>query len=443
MVKSGKVPKPLWFYASFIASSQTNPSHCLDPNKQLLVTFCAAIRWCFFPDAFLRRFHMRLSPMPRCANWKAWLAWQICLADLAKNFDLQITNDDGHHDPNKATWTFCSCMGVRRRIDFILCSMSFSLLQSFATDDVDLGSDHRAVYCLLNLPKHTKQQSKKRKFKTKKRWKPKNFEPNIGTTKSYNITRYREFDIECSGARKTNLGFCRCKSNQVLGRPEFPTTIATKEGQPMPTRKDGGVKTNSETYQETFAGTTQFANGTHFGRICSTQPFGWGTPWPGQTTQKIQCRKTTNATDVCGIFAGHIRTGLSRIKFAAICQEWWWRCQCSVVLDGWVWLCFKQDEERAMRRQWWAFCWNVQIRKRWDKTLSTGVVQCWSYNRAIGVIMASQRVCYAAKIWEFVRNQQLATYSYFENCLQNLFFVIASTVTSPVGLPTVCGPSRF
>ena len=88
-----------------------------------------------------------------------------CLADLAKNFD-------GHHDPNKATWTFCSCMGVRRRIDFILCSMSFSLLQSFATDDVDLGSDHRAVYCLLNLPKHTKQQSKKRKFKAKKRWKP-------------------------------------------------------------------------------------------------------------------------------------------------------------------------------------------------------------------------------------------------------------------------------
>ena len=91
------------------------------------------------------------------------------LADLAKNFDLQITNDDGHHDPNKATWTFCSCMGVRRRIDFILCSMSFSLLRSFATDDVDLGSDHRAVYCLLNLPKHTKQQSKKRKFQTKKR----------------------------------------------------------------------------------------------------------------------------------------------------------------------------------------------------------------------------------------------------------------------------------
>ena len=91
-----------------------------------------------------------------------------CLADLAKNFDLQITNDDDHHDPNKATWTFCSCMGVRRRIDFILCSTSFSLLQSFATDDVDLGSDHRAVYCLLNLPKHTKQQSKKRKFKAKK-----------------------------------------------------------------------------------------------------------------------------------------------------------------------------------------------------------------------------------------------------------------------------------
>ena len=85
-----------------------------------------------------------------------------CLADMARNFHLQITNDDTHHDPNKETWTFCSSMGVRRRIDFILCSMSFSLQQSFATDDVDLGSDHRAVYCLLDLPQLAKQKKTKK-----------------------------------------------------------------------------------------------------------------------------------------------------------------------------------------------------------------------------------------------------------------------------------------
>ena len=90
-----------------------------------------------------------------------------CLADMARGFHLQITNDDTHHDPNKETWTFCSSMGVRRRIDFILCSMSFSLQQSFAADDVDLGSDHRAVYCLLDLPQHAKQKTKNGNSKQK------------------------------------------------------------------------------------------------------------------------------------------------------------------------------------------------------------------------------------------------------------------------------------
>lgn len=60
--------------------------------------------------------------------------------------------------------TLARCvLGQGRRIDFILRSMSFSLLQSFASDDVDLGSDHRAVYRALDLPKHLK---KKRKRKT-------------------------------------------------------------------------------------------------------------------------------------------------------------------------------------------------------------------------------------------------------------------------------------
>ena len=70
--------------------------------------------------------------------------------------------------------------------------MSFSLLQSLANDDVDLGSDHRAVHCLLDLPKHTKQQSKKRKFKTKKRWKP-TFDEN-GTPHLYHNILHQTFE---------------------------------------------------------------------------------------------------------------------------------------------------------------------------------------------------------------------------------------------------------
>jgi len=45
-----------------------------------------------------------------------------------------------------------------------------------------------------------------------------------------------------------------------LGKPEFPRIIATKEGQPMPTPNDGVVKTDPETYPETLAGKTQYAN---------------------------------------------------------------------------------------------------------------------------------------------------------------------------------------
>ena len=36
------------------------------------------------------------------------------------------------------------------------------------------------------------------------------------------------------------------------------------------------------------------------------------------------------------------------------------------------------------------------------------------------------------------QNQQLATHSSFENCLQIFLFVIVFTAASPIGLPTVC-----
>ena len=47
---------------SYVASSQTNPRHSVEPNQQLFATFCAVIRWCFLTAT---------SSMPTCANWKA------------------------------------------------------------------------------------------------------------------------------------------------------------------------------------------------------------------------------------------------------------------------------------------------------------------------------------------------------------------------------------
>ena len=65
-------------------------------------------------------------------------------ASLCSGFGLLVTNDDDHHDPLEDRWTFCSSMGIKRRIDFIASSRSLYLLGSSATNLLDLGSDHRS-----------------------------------------------------------------------------------------------------------------------------------------------------------------------------------------------------------------------------------------------------------------------------------------------------------
>ena len=90
---------------------------------------------------------------------------------LANAFGLTIANDDEHHSPAAETWTFCSSMGVKRRIDFILCSSSLPLAASHPSCVLDLGSDHRAVYARLQFGKacRNKVGSSRR---TKRGWTP-------------------------------------------------------------------------------------------------------------------------------------------------------------------------------------------------------------------------------------------------------------------------------
>ena len=77
---------------------------------------------------------------------------------LANAFGLIITNDDEHHSPSAEKWTFCSSMGVKRRIDFIFSSSSLPLATSQASCVLDLGSDHRAVYAKFQLGKVGKKK---------------------------------------------------------------------------------------------------------------------------------------------------------------------------------------------------------------------------------------------------------------------------------------------
>ena len=89
------------------------------------------------------------------------------------------------------------------------------------------------------------------------------------------------------------------KATKFLGKPEFPPIIATKEGQPMPPRKDGGVKTNPETYQEPLAGKHTLVHSTVRKKYTMTRPY--------HTKDPMQKNKPT--THVCGIFGRHIRPG--------------------------------------------------------------------------------------------------------------------------------------
>ena len=77
---------------------------------------------------------------------------------LANAFGLTVTNDDEHHSPSAEKRTFCSSMGVKRRIDFILSSSSLPLATSQASCVLDLGSDHRAVYAKFQLGKVGKKK---------------------------------------------------------------------------------------------------------------------------------------------------------------------------------------------------------------------------------------------------------------------------------------------
>ena len=61
--------------------------------------------------------------------------------EFACMWRLQVANYENHDN----CWTFCSSLGVRRTIDYILHGMNVNILKCSISDALDLGSDHRAV----------------------------------------------------------------------------------------------------------------------------------------------------------------------------------------------------------------------------------------------------------------------------------------------------------
>ncbi|CAE7565538.1 unnamed protein product [Symbiodinium natans] len=89
------------------------------------------------------------------------------LMQTAHMFSMVIANAEQEHD----SWTFCSSMGVRRRLDFVLCSTGFDVTHGGATDLLDLGSDHRAVRAALEVTGPRSLQGRK-PVARKQRWSP-------------------------------------------------------------------------------------------------------------------------------------------------------------------------------------------------------------------------------------------------------------------------------
>jgi len=90
------------------------------------------------------------------------------LDDILQDFRLQTANDPDNISFEER-WTFQSCMGIKRQIDYIFCSANFIVKSSRSTNALDLGSDHRAVSAEID---DCPRSSHKHKPKLGRNWRP-------------------------------------------------------------------------------------------------------------------------------------------------------------------------------------------------------------------------------------------------------------------------------
>ena len=103
------------------------------------------------------------------------------LEDLLHSFAFEVANGQSEMQDADDIWTFRSSTGIKRRIDFVLYSSRLSCFAGHATNDLDLGSDHRAVYTGFRLASSV--QGQRRRKQTNKRWKP--LQPDDGSPSVY------------------------------------------------------------------------------------------------------------------------------------------------------------------------------------------------------------------------------------------------------------------
>ena len=69
-----------------------------------------------------------------------------------------------NHEDGPNAWTFCSSLGVEKRLDYIIHNANIVLRENCPTEHLDLGSDHRAVHASFYMGnRQTKRKTKKTK----------------------------------------------------------------------------------------------------------------------------------------------------------------------------------------------------------------------------------------------------------------------------------------
>ena len=84
------------------------------------------------------------------------------LRSFATEHHFDITNWNAE-TPWDSSWTFRSSLGHKQQLDYILTDMSLDVVSSHATEELDCGSDHRAVKACMRLTAHSQERSKRKR----------------------------------------------------------------------------------------------------------------------------------------------------------------------------------------------------------------------------------------------------------------------------------------
>ena len=103
------------------------------------------------------------------------------LNEYANAYDLSIANSAGSGYTSDS-WTFCSSVGVKRRLDYIMASSGLQVVSCSPSNSIDMNSDHRAVHASFILESFRRNARRKRR-RVQRGWKP--ILDNHGTPQAY------------------------------------------------------------------------------------------------------------------------------------------------------------------------------------------------------------------------------------------------------------------